>query len=498
MEYSGRNVQKIIHSMISMNAKLNGDDILSYLNSFSTGVVSVEECYQTILTVYTPSLLHKSEVMAAWDIFKPILHCIKDAEKRANMHLRYLRDRPFIMTECCRKKHCFRCKSKDWHTKKSCVENCSAADVDILPCLHCGLSLTRGDGCDSVTCLCSFTFNWSSELTAHHHALQFEEDFPEDTHSACAGILCETLSGDIRHARAWRRRHMADMNIALINWVCEKFGSLAAQWCATFDPDDLSLNQPHILGEVQALYRIAFDKAVYRCTAQNKIASEAIFTSMFQSDQDRAHVASQLLLCGGVHKRVAQLSHSCIPKLIERAAQWRYQHENDVEFARTQHQLLMREQFLCIYGHQTPSFGLLCSVSAATVVNRWDRQLSNHKLIFKEEDTMVMRQGNTSCYPAAIARLTSNHCLIRIRLTSCELRGNAMSFGLATKHFRTEGNSGVGGTPLTWGLMDSRDAVSHVRTVSYIYSSGGHKLHPWRKLQKGDLITVEVNIDEVC
>ena len=498
VEYSGRNVQQYLQDVVSTNPKLSGDNMLSFLKDFCNGLISVEECYQTILTAHLPSHLRESGALEAWDIFKPILHCVKDPEKRASLQLRYLRDRPFIVTQCCRKKHCFRCKSKDWHIKRSCVENCSATDIAILPCPQCGISLTRGDGCDSVTCLCTFTFNWPSELTAYHHALEFEEAFPDDTHRGCAEVLCETQRGNIIHARAWRRRHMTDMNFALLNWVSKHFGALATQWCATFDPDDSSHNQPQIFGDIQVLYRTAFAEAVYRCTTQNKIANEAIFTSMFGNDQERARAASQLLLCGGVQKRIAQLSLSFIPNLIKRAVPWRYQHEYPVILAKLEQQLLMREQFLYLYGHQVPSLSLLRSVSAATIVDRWDRQLSNQKLSFKEEDTVVMRRGNASCYPAAIASLTSNHCLIRLRLTSCELRGNAMSFGLATKHFRTEGSSGVGGTALTWGLMDSRDAVPHDTSVAYIFSSGGHKIQPWRKLQNGDLITVEVDIDEVC
>jgi hypothetical protein len=32
---------------------------------------------------------------------------------------------------------------------------------EVVPCPSCGLQLVKGDGCNSITCLCGESFNWA-------------------------------------------------------------------------------------------------------------------------------------------------------------------------------------------------------------------------------------------------------------------------------------------------------------------------------------------------
>lgn len=67
------------------------------LNLFCEGSLLLDELYQKIISIYLPELGSVGD-KEAWDIFINILKMVADPERRANMHLRYLRDRPRIKT----------------------------------------------------------------------------------------------------------------------------------------------------------------------------------------------------------------------------------------------------------------------------------------------------------------------------------------------------------------------------------------------------------------
>jgi hypothetical protein len=45
-----------------------------------------------------------------------------DPERRAVLHLRYLHVRPEVWSKCCKRRHCFRCRIKDFHDGYTCNE----------------------------------------------------------------------------------------------------------------------------------------------------------------------------------------------------------------------------------------------------------------------------------------------------------------------------------------------------------------------------------------
>mmetsp|Transcript_49438 Transcript_49438/g.63417 ORF Transcript_49438/g.63417 Transcript_49438/m.63417 type:complete len:458 (-) Transcript_49438:62-1435(-) len=111
-----------------------------------------------------------------------ILHSLGgDPEREVALYLAYLRLFPFIETPCCKHGHCFRCQTSNFHEGYSCEEyQASNTTIDnVLPCPHCGLQLTKGDGCNQIDCLCGQSFSWDLEIRKQNKqlAVSFVESF---------------------------------------------------------------------------------------------------------------------------------------------------------------------------------------------------------------------------------------------------------------------------------------------------------------------------------
>lgn len=496
VEYNRDEILTCLKSLHDYNVNIDEVALQKLFSDLCSGDISIDECYQDLLTTHVPCVLAESNHNEAWGAFKITLKLIKEPERRANLQLRYLRERPFIVTSCCQRRHCFRCKSKEWHEGRPCDEINAIEFCHMQPCPQCGVMLTRGDGCDAVSCLCKHIFSWNRELHCFQQLSLFKEKFPHDTHTACAEVLCETQLGDKAQASAWRTRHFPETNFSLLKWARNKFGSCAAQWCATSgDAYREKSKQPAIFRDVQILYTALHTAEVLECSRQNTIARSSILKSLFSSDEDRADAVSNLLY--NCQTEVTRLMYSYAPILYERAQEWAAKniHADLIKNAISKQKTMQLAQFLALYSQKViPIASPICTVSDTTNVGKWDRPMSNQTLIFSSIDTTVERNGNLSCYPGALALLSSRHCIIHIRLISGELNGNAISFGLATRNFLNIGNKGVGPTPLSWGLTDTRNPKTN--TVSYIFDCG-LKVQPWRKLKRGDLISIEVDLDKV-
>lgn len=80
------------------------------------------------------------------------------------MEVKYLRFFPHVRTFCCERWHCFKCKIKDFHVGQTCDEYQAANSSALLTCPQCGIYLVRGDGCNSITCVCKYSFNWRNRV----------------------------------------------------------------------------------------------------------------------------------------------------------------------------------------------------------------------------------------------------------------------------------------------------------------------------------------------
>eukprot|EP01034_Spumella_vulgaris_P033428 gene33428-41245_t len=103
--------------------------------------MSADTLYKAITSKYFPSLSVASNE-DSWKIFAHILKSISDTERRVNLHLRYIRDRPNVRTLCCNVEHCFRCTT--WsHEGVTCEDNEGNTDNAIVHCPACNISLVK-------------------------------------------------------------------------------------------------------------------------------------------------------------------------------------------------------------------------------------------------------------------------------------------------------------------------------------------------------------------
>ena len=167
----------------------------------------------------------------AWNHFFPHLQVIADPALRANLQLRFYRDHPTFRTRCCKSKSCFSCKSVS-HVGKTCQANLGCnCDNDIIECPKCGISLTKGDGCDSVVCVCRNNISWTFEKQEKKLINAFNKAYPENTTYNCARVLHDDWASKRRKpalaplepptvktelADAYRRRYTNDVNARLL------------------------------------------------------------------------------------------------------------------------------------------------------------------------------------------------------------------------------------------------------------------------------------------
>lgn len=133
-------------------------EFFSAIETFAWGGLSVEDFYEHLIKTFFPKLASETDANA-WDIFKCVLKSISNPERRANLHLRYLRDRPRIKTLCCSHEHCYNCQIKGFHEGKTCVQYAESLDHSIVHCPSCGIALAKGDGCNTITCFCGKQFS---------------------------------------------------------------------------------------------------------------------------------------------------------------------------------------------------------------------------------------------------------------------------------------------------------------------------------------------------
>jgi hypothetical protein len=442
------------------------------LHGLDTGDICLEDCYQTIVHEYVPTMQSVSgpanEIEVA-ETFTLIMQCVTEGERRANLQLRYLRDRPFIETSCCKRKHCFTCRSRDWHTSKSCAENSNSFfDGRILPCPQCGIQLTKGDGCDHITCVCQRSFSWSTELKGYEENEQFRQAFPANTSYHCAALLCRRVEGNERLAASWRSKHQLETNSCLLQIVADQYKNCTPQWCAIFE-DGRAINEPPIYREISNLYRTANKDEVDRCAVQNAVAVKSLFDSLFPSDEEKAlavDMNKDSKCQTAMMARTASLSVADRSK-VQRSAELWVQHSGSAAISRQvklQYSSKTADQFLCLYGHMVP--GSLSETPGELVtytsVNKFQPYKCDRQLLLREVDTIVTRIGRMGgCYPAALAPLTSTRSVVRFRLLSVEKSGNSLSFGLCHHSFPHNGSSGIGVTKGSYGLMEHRDAYAN-------------------------------------
>ncbi|KAG6587224.1 putative urease accessory protein [Phytophthora cinnamomi] len=90
-----------------------------------------------------------------------LLPKIVDEERRAALLLRHLGKHPDTRTRCCGGMVCFKCKTATHH-----AGDCGdfIEDENVVECRGCGVTVVMVDGCDSLRCLCGYSFSWSLDV----------------------------------------------------------------------------------------------------------------------------------------------------------------------------------------------------------------------------------------------------------------------------------------------------------------------------------------------
>lgn len=102
-----------------------------------------------------------------YTLIAPVLKLIRDPERRANLHLRFIRLYPRVHTMCCSVEHCARCHKRGFHEGMTCEEyQATQTNDDIVTCPSCSIFLVKGDGCNSINCVCGTNFNWGDRIHA--------------------------------------------------------------------------------------------------------------------------------------------------------------------------------------------------------------------------------------------------------------------------------------------------------------------------------------------
>lgn len=456
-------------------------DFNDLLNDFKSGNATTDLFYNSITTIYFPQLLKLND-RECWSFFKNIVALISSPERRANLHLRYLRDRPRIWTSCCDRDHCFRCKTKDYHSGKSCEENTDLFDSSIVQCPSCNIFLTKGDGCNSVTCVCGKQFSWSIEKEISERSLSFSRCYPIDTGRISSLILMRKIDGDQDLARSWRVRNISASNLSFLKLWKEEYPICPSQCCSIFQ------NKKTTEGR-----RIAIDvwssvhaAEVNFCTAQNKIANELIFNAIFNDDHEKYLATRKLLTDNSGRGLFAD------PLIYQSAVHWM---ENNKEIFE-KHYLLWEissaKQFFFLFGTKT-IFSTHPSRSNFFSPLEWNTSISNSALVFSNFNKTVCRPGSASCYPAALMHINNPQSCINILLEEAPRSPNWLTFGLVRNNIPISSSDGVGRSLNSWGICDDRGSTGG--SYSLVVSCG-QTVGQCRKLTEGDILHGIVDITE--
>jgi hypothetical protein len=226
------NSDSTLTTLQSLAPDLNLETLQESLSLFSLGKITINSFYQLISEEYFPSLSHITD-QESWILVKAILALIPNPERRANLHLRYLRLRPrAAFLTCCSRSQCWRCKTRDTHEGRSCDEMEAQYDNGFVRCSQCLVYLVKGDGCDSVTCVCGKQFSWSAEREKFNSSRVFQDLFPNNTAVMYARVVCQANGAALCQpevAESWAIEHELDAIHALRNWWRDTYAPYQSQ-----------------------------------------------------------------------------------------------------------------------------------------------------------------------------------------------------------------------------------------------------------------------------
>jgi hypothetical protein len=480
-------------------------DFASLLEKLQVNELSIENFY--ILLKEMCVSLREDAPIEARNMLNTVLSCIADPELRCAVQLHHYRFRPRVITNCCGKEHCFRCKT-EVHDN-ACEENMGSLDNRLVFCPRCSLILTKGDGCAIVTCICGESFSWYKHVKETELAMGFARRFPVDTAKECARVLISARAPHphqpsppddeesiklYEEANSWRLQFRQESDIGLLDWWKQKYFPYEAHAAAS------CLHGPSCIGSSDNIsrdvYAIAANlwsgsnkKATSRAVQQIKsITGQSFFCSFAQ--HDRACAALRILR-GEITKNSIE---SQLPSLDLLAGAELFASMNPDLMINEEKAYEVRglEQILFLYG--SSGFNDLQPSSTYVPVRRpFNTKMGNHRLEYTTEGFTARRPGSISSYPAALLDLPSSHTSCVIHLDEAPYHLNWFTIGLARKPFRNQGSNGFGCVCDSWGLRDDRSNSGDRQNFSQVLASD-EPCTRWRKLESGDRITILVDL----
>jgi hypothetical protein len=385
------------------------------------------------------------------------------------------------------------------------MENSEKLDNSIVFCPSCNISLAKGDGCNSVVCVCGHQFSWSAEHEKLVRCLRFKEKYPEETSKKCAHVLCtierQERDNGFSDARAWYSRNQQEVNANLYNWFCQQYRPCPSQFCATMSKSDL----PEGARTAMSLYSARHQTEVKHCMQQLEYSKEALFHTMYTDAKEKAGAALRLMRSnrfsvstaeGHIYPEANSPERKLLDehlRMVNSAAIW--VSKNKKLYADVQHKSTIKAvtQFLILYGHRKantiqPSKSFLCPYART-----WNRDTSNKELKYTNNDSTVERVGSASCYPATFASLPGCRCGIIVRIDHAPVSSNWLTFGICqTGKLASSSSDGVGRSNYSWGLTDDRSSSN---SNCSIVSCGKDK-GTCRKLIEGDILSCYIDCEE--
>lgn len=489
---SNKATQELMEILANNGNQRSIDALKDDLNRFATGDLLVDELLQSIINVYFPPQMIGVDEKKSWECMSKILRIIPDPERRACLQLKYYNHYPRFYTHCCTREHCFRCKTKDWHQGKTCDENSAALDNGIVVCPNCSLHLSKGDGCNTVTCVCGKQFSWSSELLSTQRSLQFIERFPTNTLQECIKMLTTTghESEVLVLAKAWQARNNNVFSNELLKWWLKSYPHCPSQ--ATFIFKEKLSSQPDGVQLAVNLWCSKYSQEVDKCQHEKYVSIDSLFASLY-SEKERPTAAVMILGGGGLFKP-KEVFTSLGATLRESTRNWVNDNKRAYDAEIIKMESRSANAFLdpLLYGNKIPT-------RTSTAISRYEfpyewSSRSNTSLTYDETRTSAKRVGGVSCYPAVIAPLPSTRSMITVQVTEAPMKTNWLTFGLAHKDFRDSSSDGVGRDRNTWGINDDRSASGN--TGDCHLSGTENEDTTMRKIKEGDVLQMLVDTRE--
>ena len=465
-------------------SEYNVPSLLGDLSTHDVGLITSDELYTRLMLTFP--MLSSCEDESAWRLMEKVLTLIENPERRASIQLRHYKSRPRVKTSCCGFSHCWSCKTRVH--EGTCKQFSSKLDNYIVPCPQCGVSLTKGDGCNTVDCFCGFSFNWASQKKRVKDSASFLEAYPKDTTSACIKIITEsTDSSDLKLACAWKNIHSIDVNKGLLQWWMKTYPHCPAQAAAVPDCD-----VSKFIGRKEArdLFKQSNKRAVQKCISEDEAIMKTIFVSMFPNEDERLHMAWRLTSLNSCS------TFKSIPLLEKSARQWLYKSPHYKKRAKSRFYENEIKSVLYLYGKTEPTKFTDVVVQYESSESSFMVESSCARLEFSNHNKSVKRPGGASCYPAAFVPVSRPESRIVFEVSNCDYTVNCMSFGLCTLNFPSTSSDGFGRTRDSWGISDSRATPMSSEYEEAWVGANRHKDASMRKLREGDRVTLSVSIEE--